>query len=124
MVGLTIQIYITDVLKAYEHYKRAFNSSINFTGKGSQDELIHLEFDLYGNKIALAPAAQHEIAKGNTRFPNITMICLNFKDKESLIQAYNVLKEDVHADELRVFPWSELSGGVTDKFGVSWCLSL
>lgn len=119
MSTLTVQIFAEDLMEVFEHYKRAFNATLLFTANGSQDELIHLEMDIMGNKLAVAPHAAHEITKGN-----VTVICLGFSDKETLMQAYHVLCEGGQTGGLEELPWSPLQGYVTDKYGVAWCIGL
>lgn len=119
MPNFMVQIFTEDLLETFEHYKKAFNATILFTAKGSEDELIHLEMDIMGNKIAMAPPLPCGIIKGN-----ITVLCLKFQQEEALMTAYNVLKEGGQADTLKSYPWSALEGYVTDKFGVNWCIGL
>ena len=119
MGKLTVQIFAENLLEVFEHYKRAFNAELLGTAKGSQDELIHLEMDIVGNKVAVAPHARHEIHKGN-----VTVICLRFPDRFALVQAYNVLCEDGFSNGLQELPWAQIEGYVTDKFGVVWCIGV
>ena len=119
MSTLTVQIFAENLMEVFEHYKRAFNAELLGTAKGSRNELIHLEMDIMGNKIAVAPHALHEIFKGN-----VTVICLVFADRAALMQAYTVLCEDGISDGLKELTWSPLEGYVTDKFGVVWCIGL
>jgi uncharacterized glyoxalase superfamily protein PhnB len=119
MTDFTIQIFVEDLLKVFEHYKKTFNAALLFTAKGSQDELIHLEMDIMGNKITLAPPLQCGVIKGNT-----IVLCIKFQQEEALMTAYNVLKDGGQADTLKAYPWSTLEGYVTDKFGVMLCIGL
>ena len=109
----------TDLMEMFEHYKRAFNAKLLFTGRGDAGELIHVAMDVLGNEIALAPAAPHEITAGN-----VTVVCLKFRKEKDLRRAYEVLEEDGHGKELLNLPWSPLEGYVTDKYGVKWCIGL
>ena len=108
-----------DLLEAFEYYKRAFNAKFLWDGKGDADELIHVQMDVMGNGIGLAPFAPHEIKAGN-----VTVVCLKFKCEAELRQAYNVLEEGGHGEGLLTLPWSPLEGYVTDKYGVKWCIGL
>ena len=119
MGKLTVQIFSPDIIETFEHYKMAFNATQISLARGSGDEPIHLEMDILGNQMAIAPHAPHEIIKGN-----VTVICLGFQDKEALLTAYNVLKEGGQSDGLTELPWSPLQGYVTDKYGVVWCIGL
>ncbi len=64
MSNLSIQIFVEDLLETFEYYKRAFNATQLFIANGSEDEVIHLEMDIMGNMIALAPHLASEIIKG------------------------------------------------------------
>jgi uncharacterized glyoxalase superfamily protein PhnB len=76
-----------------------------------------------GNKLALAPRASWEIVKVDSNRSTI-VLGINFKNKEELMTAYNVLKEGGYAETLKSYPWSSLQGYVTDKYGVMWCIGL
>ena len=117
---LTVQISATDITETFEHYKKAFNANQISLARGSENEPIHLEMDILGNKIAIAPFSPYEITKGN-----VTVICLSFdNDEEALRNAYNTLKEGGQTNGLHAYPWSPLQGYVTDKYGVVWCIGL
>jgi mRNA interferase MazF len=117
--GFNVQLAAEDLTAVFNHYRRAFNAKLTHTAKGSQNELIHLEMDVMGGVLSVAPYAAHEINKGN-----VTRICIKFNDKDSLINAYNVLCEDGCSEGLKEYPWSVSEGYVTDKFGVVWCIGL
>jgi len=119
MGSLTVQIFSPDLLETFEHYKKAFHATQISLAKGSENEPIHLEMDIMGNRVAIAPHASHEITKGN-----VTVICLGFEDEEALWNALNILKEDGQTEGLHSYPWSPLQGYVTDKYGVVWCIGL
>jgi len=119
--NLIVLIFAENLLEIFEHYKRAFHATLIVTANGSQDELIHLEMDIMGNKIAVAPP----LPRGINKKDNVTVLGLRFHDKNALMRAYGVLKEDCLADDgLKELPWSPLEGYVTDKFGVVWCIGL
>ena len=61
MGKLTVQIFTTDLLKTFEHYKKAFNATQTSIARGSENEPIHLKMNIMGNQIAIAPHAPHEI---------------------------------------------------------------
>ena len=119
MSQIIVQIFAPDLMEVFEHYQRAFGATLLFTANGSEDELIHLEMDVMGNKLAVAPHAPHQITKGN-----VTCVCIGFEDKGALMRAYDVLREGGQSDGLQALPWSPLQGYVTDKFGVLWCIGL
>ena len=74
MGKLTIQFFSEDLMAMYEHYHNAFGATLLSTDNGSQGELIHLEMDIKGNKLAIAPHALHEIVKGNVLVYRLTII--------------------------------------------------
>lgn len=119
MNNFVVQIFAENLLETFEHYKEAFGATIIFEGKADNGDLIHLEMDVMGNRIALAPPLPCGNIKGN-----ITVLCLKFEDKESLLKAYNTLKKDGHTDGLQSLPWSELEGYVTDRYGVNWYIGI
>ena len=119
MADFSVQIFATDLLDVYEHYKRAFNATLLFDGKADDGTLIHLQLDIMGASLGIAPKRSDEIIKGNT-----IQLCLPFPDEETLRNAYNVLEEGGNGEGLHSFPWSPLEGYVTDKFGVMWCIGL
>ena len=120
MSRLGVQFMISvDLMEAFEHYKRAFNAKFLFDGKGDAGELIHVQMEVLGNGIGLAPAAAHEITAGN-----ITVVCLKFRKEKDLRRAYDVLCEGGRGEGLLKLPWSTLEGYVTDKFGVKWCIGI
>ncbi|MCL2298894.1 MAG: hypothetical protein FWC27_01950 [Firmicutes bacterium] len=109
----------TDLMEMFEHYKRAFNAKLLWDGRGDAGELIHVQMDVLGNGIGLAPAAPHELAAGN-----VTVVCLKFRKEKELRRAYEVLCEGGHGEGLLKLPWSSLEGYVTDKYGVKWCIGV
>ena len=121
MGNICVGIFAENIMEMYEHYKRAFNAALITTANGSQGELIHLEMDIMGTKIWIQPPLPRGINKNN----NVTILGLKFNDKETLLRAYDVLKEDCLAnDGLKELPWSPLEGIITDKFGVVWCIGI
>ena len=121
MSNLSVLIFAEDLMGVFELYQKAFNATFLLTANGSQGELIHLEMDIMGNKIAVAPP----LPRGINKRDNVTVLGLQFDDRETLLKAYHVLKEECLADDgLKVLPWNPLEGYITDKFGVVWCLGL
>ena len=119
MEKFSVQIFASDLLAVYEHYKRAFGATIKFDGKADDGTLIHLHLDIMGASLGIAPKRPDEIAKGNT-----VQLCLCFPDEETLRHAYTTLEEGGLGEGLSWLPWSPLQGYVTDKFGVMWCIGL
>ena len=119
MENFVVQIFVENLLETYEHYKKAFNAEILDEAKADDGMLIHLEINIMGNRIALAPPLPCGNIKGN-----ITVLCLKFTKKEELMTAYDTLKQDGQTDGLKSFPWSPLEGYVTDKYGVNWCIGI
>ena len=119
MGNFVVQIFTEDLIETFEHYKKAFNAAIIFEGKADDGGLIHLEMDVMGNRIALAPPLPCGNMKGN-----IIVLCLKFEKEEQLLTAFNTLKDGGQTDGLAPLPWSPLEGYVTDKYGVNWCIGL
>jgi len=119
MSNFSVQIFADDLLEVYEHYKRAFNATLLFDGKADDGVLIHLQLDIMGASLGVAPKRPDEITKGN-----VVQLCLAFPDEETLRTAYAVLEEGGFSEGLGCLPWSPLQGYVTDKFGVMWCIGL
>jgi PhnB protein len=119
MNNFSVQIFATDLPEVFEHYKRAFNAKLLFDGKADDGTLIHLQLDIMGASLGVAPKRPDEIIRGN-----VVQLCLPFSDEASLRTAYDVLAEGGHGEGLHTFPWSPLQGYVTDKFGVMWCIGL
>ena len=119
MANFSVQIFATDLLAVFEHYKRAFDATLLFDGKADDGTLIHLQLDIMGASLGIAPKRSDEITKGNT-----IQLCLQFVDEKALRFAYEVLSEGGYAEGLAILPWSPLEGYVTDKFGVMWCIGL
>ena len=84
MGKLTVQISAIDIEETFEHYRKAFDATQISLARGAENEPIHLEMDILGNRIAIAPFAPHEIVKGN-----ITRICLSF-DNENKMSVQNI----------------------------------
>ena len=108
-----------DLMEMFGHYQKAFGAKFLFDGKGDAGELIHVQMEVLGNGIGLAPAAPHEITAGN-----VTVVCLKFRKEKDLRRAYDVLCEGGRGEGLLELPWSPLEGYVTDKFGVKWCIGI
>ena len=114
-----MQVFASDLLEVYEHYKNAFNAAIQFDGKADDGTLIHLQLNIMGASLGIAPKRPDEITKGN-----VVQLCLRFTDEAELRTAYAVLEDGGFGEGLVCLPWSPLEGYVTDKFGVMWCIGL
>jgi len=119
MSNFSVQIFASDLRAVFAHYQRAFDATLLFDGKADDGTLIHLQLDIMGASLAIAPKRSDEITKGNAM-----QFCLPFSDEAKLRHAYAVLSEDGHGEGLQTLPWSALQGYVTDKFGVMWCIGL
>ena len=51
MSVFSVQIFATDLMAVYAHYKRAFGAAILFDGKADDGTLIHLQLDIMGASI-------------------------------------------------------------------------
>jgi uncharacterized glyoxalase superfamily protein PhnB len=123
MENLVVQIFTENLLETFEHYKKAFNATNIGEGYGSNNELIHLEMDIMGNKIVLAPRSSGEFIKVDLNRSTV-VLCIKFKNEQELMTAYNILKDSGYAEELKSYPWSPLQSYVTDKYGIMWCVGL
>ena len=121
MPTITIQIFASDLPAVLAHYTRAFGATKLAEAYGDDGEPIHLEMDVMGNRIAVAPHSEEELAPMKC---GVTTLCMRFEDETQMLRAYYALKEDGTAEELREYPWSRAEAYVTDKFGVRWCIGI
>lgn len=117
-----MQIYAKESGKAVELYLRAFNATLGYNIKSSQDTFYHAELDVCGHTLAVAEAFDgvDKRITGNTM-----QFCFHYGEgnEDSVKQAYELLKE---GGEI-LFPlgpceFSSLMTDLVDKFGVRWCL--
>ena len=89
--------------------------------KGTEDYIMHAQFDIDGETIMMADMPPDEAVKIGD---NIT-IMLEFDSADSAKAAFDALKEGGEISmELQETFWSKLFGSLTDKFGISWNISI
>ncbi len=117
-----MQVYVKGSGEAVELYLKAFNATLGFNVKSSDDTFYHAELDICGNILAIAETNDDmdKIITGNTM-----QFCFHYGEgnEDMVKQAYEVLKE---GSEI-LFPlgpcdFSPLFTDFIDKFGVRWCL--
>lgn len=117
-----MQIYVKGSGQAVELYLKAFNATLGFNVKSSDDTFYHAELNICGNILAIAEA-NDDMDKRITG--NTMQFCFHYGEgNENMVkQAYEMLKE---GSEI-LFPlgtcdFSPLFADFIDKFGVRWCL--
>jgi len=102
-------------------YKDAPPDSGYELSEGTEDYIMHAQFDIDGETVMMADMPPEQAA---TIGDNIT-IMLEFDSKESATSAFDALKEggEIHMELQETF-WSNLFGSLTDKFGISWNISI
>jgi len=117
-----MQVYVKGSGEAVEIYLKAFNGTLGFNVKSSDDTFYHAELDICGNILAIAETNDDmdKIITGNTM-----QFCFHYGEgnEDMVKRAYEVLKE---GSEI-LFPlgpcdFSSLFTDFIDKFGVRWCL--
>ena len=117
-----MQIYVKGSGEAVELYLKAFNATLGFNVKSSEDTFYHSELDICGHTLAVA-----ETNDGTDKriTGNIMQFCFHYGEgnEDKVKQAYELLKD---GSEI-LFPlgpcdFSQLCADFIDKFGVRWCL--
>lgn len=117
-----MQIYVKGSVEAVELYLKAFNATLGFNVKSSDETFYHSELDICGNTLAVAEAndGMDKRITGNTM-----QFCLHYGEgnEDMVKQAYEILKEGSKI----LFPlgscdFSPLCADFIDKFGVRWCI--
>jgi PhnB protein len=117
-----MQVYVKGSRDAVELYLKAFNATLGFNVKSSEDTFYHAELDICGHTLAVAEA-NDSVDKRITG--NTMQFCLHYGEgnEDRVKQAYDILKEGSEV----LFPlgpcdFSPLCADFIDKFGVRWCL--
>jgi PhnB protein len=102
-------------------YKDAPPSAGHNVSAGTEDFVMHGQFNLGSAMIMLCDTPpEYPVTTGD----NIA-IHVGFDDVDSATVAFNALKEGGEVSmELEEVFWSKLFGSLTDKFGISWQISL
>lgn len=117
-----MQIYVKGSVKAVELYLRAFNATLGFNVKNSDDTFYHAELDICGHTLAIAEA-NDGIDKRITG--NTMQFCFHYGEgnEDKVKQAYETLKEGSEIlYPLGPCEFSPLMADFIDRFGVRWCL--
>ncbi len=115
-----MQVYTRGSGEAVELYRRAFDATLGYHIKSSEDTFYHAELDICGHTLAVAEATEDTPVTGNTM-----QFCLHYGEgnENKVRKAYEVLKE---GSEI-LFPlgpceFSPLMTDLIDQQGVRWCL--
>lgn len=117
-----MQVYIKGSKEAVELYLKAFNATLGFNVKNSDDTFYHSELNICGQTLAVSEAND----RMDKRITGNTMqFCFHYGEgnEDRIKQAYEILKEDGQI----LFPlgscdFSSLCADFIDKFWVRWCL--
>ena len=117
-----MQVYVKGSVEAVELYLKAFNATLGFNVKSSEDTFYHSELDICGHTLAVAEA-NDGIDKRITG--NTMQFCFHYGEgnEDKVKQAYEILKEGSQIlVPLGPCDFSALCADFIDKFGVRWCL--
>lgn len=117
-----MQVYTKGSKEAVDTYIKAFNATLGFNVKDSEDNYYHCELDICGHTLAVSEASDDmkERVTGNTM-----QFCLHYGEgnEDQVKQAYEILKEGSQIlMPLGPCDFSTLCTDLIDKFGVRWCL--
>jgi len=122
MKRIMMQMYVKGSSEAVALYLKAFDATLGFNVKSSDDTFYHSELDICGHTLAVAEAndSMDKRVTGNTM-----QFCLHYGEgnEDKVKKAYEILKD---SSEI-LFPlgpcdFSPLCADFIDKFGVRWCL--
>ena len=102
-------------------YKEAPSSEGYNPPAGTEDFIMHAEFDIGGSTIMMCDTTPDMTCS----FTCGISIHAQFDDMENAKKAFDILKEGGNVVmELQKTFWAESFGSLVDKFGVSWMISL
>ncbi len=115
-----MQIYTKGSGQAVELYRKAFDATLGYHIKSSDDTFYHAELDICGHTLAIAETNEASLVTGNTM-----QFCLHYGEgNETMVRkAYELLKDGSQI----LFPlgpceFSPLMTDLIDQYGVRWCL--
>lgn len=105
-------------IEAFEMYQKAFNATKIGEGTPPDSDDIHIDMEINGFEILLAPGGKVEKITENA------MCCeIHFDNGDSLRKAYDILRKESPQHSLDgPFEWATLLALVIDKFGICWAL--
>ena len=120
-----IQLYVKESGKALEFYKKAFDAKVKGEiGWGDTKEegiIIHAELDVFGQTIAISDLMY--CFEDPIVFGNNYQICFRGVERDRIDKVYEVLKEGVAShNPPGNTGYSGYCLGITDKYGVHWCI--
>ena len=123
------QLYVEESGKAVEFYLKAFDAKLigdihwqpEHEGVPKHTIIIHAELDVFGQIISISDV-DFGIADP-TVFGSNYQICFHGLERDRIDKIYEVLKEDaISASPPGDAGYSEYCLGITDKYGVHWCI--
>lgn len=117
-----LQTYVKGSGEAVELYLKAFNATLGYNIKSSEDTYYHAELDICGHTLAVAEEfdGMEQRITGNTM-----QFCFHYGEgnEDKVIQAHEILKEGSKIlYPLGPCEFSPLMTDIIDKYGVRWCL--
>ena len=105
-------------IEASEMYQRAFNATKTGEGTPPDGDDIHIDLEINGFEIMLAPGGKVQKTLENA------MVCeIHFDNENDLRKAYDILAQNALSHSIDgPFEWATLLALVTDKFGICWAL--
>ena len=122
---MVFMAYLTGTIEAVDFYCKAFKASSKNCFKAADDDDFYAHAEIVINdQMVLAIS---EISHNDKEFPKGKNMefWLTFDEEQSLGEAYRVLKENAEIQSpLAPCEWSEAMASLTDKYGISWLLSI
>ena len=112
---------VFNVKAEISRYKDAPKESGYQVQEGTENLIMHAQFELGGEMIMLADMPpEYPVKNGN----NIAIMA-EFDNVDTIKTVFEALKEDGKIDmELQETFWSKCFGSLTDKFGIIWNISI
>lgn len=114
-----MQIYAVGSVEAAALYVEAFGATLTRSDKNADGSYLHAELDVFGQVVAIAEAPSGRTSGDTMQF----CFDLGPGSDEAVKHAYEVLKQGAEITlPLGETFFSPCVFGLTDRFGVSWCL--
>ena len=115
-----IGLYVKDSIKAVKMYQDAFGLTLGYHVLNDDGTFFHSELNKNGKPMLSVVQSSDPVAQNNPVHLGYT-----FDDKEELLHAFNVLKNDgAVMMGLCELPWSPCAAEIVDQFGIRWYLTL